>query len=120
MTHNVQPQHVAVMLGKRLQLIDGAMGAFAKAIGITVRMKTSFKQRLNDVAECMMDNPIAERSRTDLTALGEVDKKVAIIAGHIALGSQPMLQHEQFIGQLKLKTGNRCPAPFTSCGFMIR
>ena len=67
MAHDIQPQNVAVLPGIDLQLSHSPMGAFIHPIGITVRMKLGFKQRLNNVAQGVVHDPISERGSADFS-----------------------------------------------------
>lgn len=80
MAYDVQPQNVTVLSGKGLQLIDSTMGAFADPVGVTVRVEPGFKQRLNDVAQGVVDDPISEWGRTDFASFGFMDGEVLVCA----------------------------------------
>lgn len=80
MLNDVQPQDVTVAASKCLKLIDGSMGTFADAVGVAMRIEAGFKQRFDDVTQCVVDDPVAERRSADAPPLRFVDGEVTIIA----------------------------------------
>jgi hypothetical protein len=59
--HDVQTQDVAVVAGEVLQLGDGTMRSLAPPIGETVGDERALEPRLDDPAEGMANDPVAER-----------------------------------------------------------
>ena len=88
---DVEPQHVAVAASILLQLVDGAVRAFANAIGVAVWMKLGFKEWLDDVAQGVMDNPIPKRGGADFASFWLVDDEVLVRAGLVAAIAQIVL-----------------------------
>jgi hypothetical protein len=62
--------------------------AFPRAVGIAVRNKARLEGGLDEFAQRMMHDAVAERRGADLAPLRLVDEKVAVGAGAVRLGTQ--------------------------------
>ena len=56
------------------------MRALADAVGVAVRVEARLKKRLDDVAQRVVDDAIAEGRGADAPSLGFVDVEVAVLA----------------------------------------
>lgn len=74
LTH-VALEHVAVTACELLAAVQRTVGALTYPVGIGIDNEGSLEDRLNDVAEGVMDNPVTEWGSGDETALGLVDVK---------------------------------------------
>ena len=92
MLHDVQAQDVTITAGIGLQLVNGPVGAFAHPVGVAVGVELGFKERLNEVAQSVMGNPIPERGRADEPPFGFVDDKVLVGTGLVRPLRQLILQ----------------------------
>ncbi len=65
-------KNIGIAAGERLRPIEGAVGTLANPIGVAVVDEHALVDRLNEVAQSVMNDAIAERSGADLALLGVV------------------------------------------------
>ncbi len=68
-------QDIGVAAGKLLGAVQGAVGAFADPVGVRISDEAALEDRLDQVAQGVVDDPVAERGGRDQAALGFVDIK---------------------------------------------
>jgi hypothetical protein len=103
MTHDVQAQYVAEVPGEGLQPIDRSVGAFTEPVGVAVGNEAALEPGFDDVAQGVVDDPVAKRGGTDQTPLGLMDHEMGIAAWAPASLTQDLLQVEQLVGQPMFK-----------------
>jgi hypothetical protein len=89
--HDVAPQHVAKAPRPGLQLIDGAVRPLAGPVGVAVREETGLEERLNDIAQCVVHDSVAEWCGADASQLRLANEKVDIGARPVGSRSQVVL-----------------------------
>ncbi len=80
-----------------LAAIEGAVGAFADAVGVAGGDERPLEARFDDVAEGVMDYAVPEWRSGDETALGLVNVEAVIRPGAIGLGDQFFLEQMQIV-----------------------
>ncbi len=73
-------EHVGVAPGKLGAAVQGGVGAFANPAGVRIVNEAPFPQRLDHLAQGMVDNPVAERRRRNQARLRIVDAEAEICA----------------------------------------
>ena len=85
---NITFQNITKSAGKLLIAIDGCVSSLARSRSITVADKDSFENRFDEIAQCMMNDSVAEWSSADQTRLAIMNVERAVIAGTIRFGNQ--------------------------------
>ena len=80
------------------------MGTVADAVGVGVMDESALEDGLDDVAEGVMNNPIAVRCGGNPAGLGVIDFKVEIVAGLIGSGLKFGLELEDFCFKVLVKS----------------
>ncbi len=93
------------------------MGAFALPISVALIDESGVKQRLDDVAERMMDDSISKGRGADFAAFGFADVKMAVRAGAIGARAEFVPQRDQVIRYLMFKGCCRDMPAFPFGGF---
>ena len=75
--------YVGILAGEFLGAVERGVRAFANAAGIRVVNEAALEDRLDDVAQCVVDHAIAEGRGRDQARLGIVDAEVEILAGPV-------------------------------------
>ena len=102
---DIDAQDVAISPGEELQPVDGFVSPFADPIGIRVGDEPALEDRLDHVAEGVMNNAVGERRGADLSLLGIMDHEVDVAAGLVAEVGQLILQLQEPVGDLMLEPG---------------
>ena len=76
---------------------DGGMGAFAEAAGIALGNGTVLEMGFQDMAQCMMDNPVAERHGANGPPLAVMHLKGEKFAGPVVARHQLVLQFKKLM-----------------------
>lgn len=96
--HDIGAQDEAMSARKRMQAIERRVGALANTIGKAARHEQALESRLDDRAECVMDNAIAERGGADPSSLRLADQEVDVRARAIRPCFELLSQLQQLVG----------------------
>ena len=88
-------------------MVDGGMRAFSDAVGIAVREELRLKERLDDGAERVVNDPVAEGRCADPAVFGVVDREMDIGAGLVGEMGELVLQLQQVVRELMVKPRRR-------------
>ena len=72
---DVGAQHIAIAARELLETVDGAMRAFADAIGVAIRNEHALEARLDDRAQGVVDDAVANTAALILRRFGSWMKK---------------------------------------------
>ena len=114
MLHYVGAQDVAVAAGKNLQPIDGPVRALGRPVGVAVGDEQAFEAGLNDVAQRVVHDPIAEADGADLALLRVLDVEMNIRARTIGAGQQLLPEVGQLLLRPILEAGDAGRAPLAA------
>ena len=78
-------QHVRVAPGKFLRAIDCAVGALANPVGIAVMDEAPLPDRLDHLAQGMVDHPVSKRRSGDQAALRLMDVEAVVLPRLVGL-----------------------------------
>ena len=117
---DIETQHIAIAARQVLQPIHGAVRAFRGTVGITVGDKTALEPGLDDVAQGMVHDAVAEWRSADFALLGFMDVEVQIGARLVAMAVlQGRLEFQQVIRQLMLEARRTVQATLATRGFAV-
>jgi hypothetical protein len=97
-----------------LAMIERSVGSLASSIREALRNEAALEERLDEVAEGVMDDSVAERCRADQAALGLVDEEAAVASGSVRPFAQLGLQCNQVIFEAMLEGSHIGVAPLAS------
>jgi hypothetical protein len=103
-----------------LEPVQRTVGAPAHAVGEGIGNETPLEHRLDDLAERVVNHPVAERRGGAETALRFVDEEAGVGAGAIAPGAKFLLEGEEVLLQAVLKRGDAGVAAFAARGIVPR
>ena len=79
-------QHIAIAARKTLAAVQRPVAAFSHSIGIGMGYEAALEERLDEIAQRVVDHPVAEGRGRDQPAFGFVDIKTGIGTGMIRKG----------------------------------
>ena len=100
---DVALQDVAVAAGERRAAVEGAVRALADAVGVAVGDEAALEDRLDEVAQRVVDDAVAERRGGNQAALGFVDVERDVRAGAVSVREQLFLKLEEVVFQAVLE-----------------
>jgi hypothetical protein len=116
---DISLESILVPAGIELGAVQGAVGTLANAIGVAIRQEGPLKHRLDNVAQGMVDHPVAKRRGADEAALGFVDVKANIRAWAVAALGQLGPERHQIFFEPMFEPRHIGAAPFATAGLAI-
>ena len=94
---DVEAHHIRETARQLLQASDCPMCSLADTVGVTVGDELAFEHGFDDVAQRVMDHPIAKRRGADPLAFRLADRQMRVGAGAIRAGLEFILQLQQWL-----------------------
>jgi hypothetical protein len=116
---NIAGENVTKAASEASGAVEGFVRAFADAVCIRVENERLFEDRLDEIAQGVMNHAVAKRRGGDQPLFGIVDIKTVILPGRVRLCAKFALQFEQVVLQPILELCHiRMPA-LAPAGFAV-
>src|SRR5262245_17463663 len=111
-------QHMAEAAGEVLAAAYGGVGALALAAGVGIANERPLVDRLQDVDDGVVDDPIPVRGGPDLSGFRLADDEGAIGSGPVGLRGQFLVQRPQFGFEVEVEGGHAGPEALALAGLL--
>src|SRR5262245_31482058 len=114
---DVTLEHVAEAPRELLAAADRGMGPLSGSTGVGIKDERPLEDRLQDVAQRVMDDPVAIRGRADQAGLRLADRERSEGARAIRLAGELLVEGPELSLQVEFETEDVGAKPFPTPGF---